>query len=170
MSTTPQNIAEAESSRRTVFIIIGIVSLLLIGGLVYLMTRPEKGGGAAQQRLEGEGVLRAGAPEFEKARSGIVLDKPEATEATRAIGDIVMTLTTTVRNFTGRTINGLEMYAAVVDSQGKPVKERTVIIIPVRQPELEPNKTMEVPVMLEGMKKTDDRADIKMEVTAVKFK
>ena len=165
---TEQNRAETNNSRRTVFIVVGLVSLLLIGGLAYLATRPEAGGGASQQRLEG--ALRAGAPEFEKARSQIVLDKPEATESTRAIGDIVMTLRTTVRNFTGRTINGLEIYAAVVDSQGQPVKDRTVIVIPARQPELEPNKTMEVPVMLEGMKKTDDRANIKMEVTGVKFK
>jgi hypothetical protein len=152
-----------------IFIIVAVVSVLLIGGLIYLATRPTTGGSAGgQERLEGG--IRAGTPEFEPYRERIVLDKPEATEATRPIGDMVMRLTSTVRNFTGRTINGLEIYAAVIDSQGKPVKERTVIVVPTRQPEIEPNRTMEVPVMLEGMKKEDDRADIKMEVTAVKFK
>jgi hypothetical protein len=160
---------ETNNSRRTIYIVVVAISVLLIGGLIYLATRPSTGGGAGgQQRLEE--ALRAGTPEFEQYRDRIVLDGLEATEATRAIGDIVMTLKATVRNFTGRTITGLEVHAAVVDSQGQPVKERTVIVIPTRQPELEPNKTMEVPVMLEGMKKEDDRANIKMEVTAVTFK
>jgi hypothetical protein len=170
MSTTPQNITETDNSRRTILIIVVAISVLLIAGLIYLATRPEKDGGAAGQQQRLEGGLRAGAPEFEQYRERITLDKPDAVESVRPVGDIWMRLTTTVRNFTGRTINGLEVYAAVVDLQGKPVKERTVIIIPARQPELEPNKTMEVPVVLEGMKKEDDRANIKMEVTAVRFK
>jgi hypothetical protein len=170
MSTTPSNI-EADSSRRTLYIAVIAFSVLLIAGVVYVATRPSAGGGASGQQQRLEGGLRAGSPEFEQYRERIVLDKPEATEAARPIGDIVMRLTTTARNFTGRTIDGLEVYAAVVDSQGKPVKERTVIVIPKPgQTELEPNRTLEVPVMLEGMKKDDDRANIKMEVTAVRFK
>jgi hypothetical protein len=45
-----------------------------------------------------------------------------------------------------------------------------VVVIPTRQPELPPNKTMDVPVTLEGFKDTDDRANIKMSLTAFKFK
>ena len=170
MSTTPQNITETDNSRRTILIIVVAISVLLIAGLIYLATRPEKSGGASEQQQRLEGGLRAGSPEFEQYRDRIRLDKPEAVESVRPVGDIWMRLTTTVRNFTGRTINGLEVYAAVVDLQGKPVKERTVIVIPARQPELENNQTLEVPVVLEGMKKEDDRANIKMEVTAVRFK
>jgi hypothetical protein len=99
-----------------------------------------------------------------------VLDDPEATEAKRALGDIVMSLQTTVRNFTGKTLNGLEIRAAVVDYEGKPIKQRTVVVVPTRQPELAPNKTMPVSVMLEGMSDQDARANIKMEVTGFKFK
>ena len=58
----------------------------------------------------------------------------------------------------------------MVDYAGKAVKEKTVIVIPTRQPELAPNKTLPVQVMLEGMKETDPRANIKMEVTAFRFK
>jgi hypothetical protein len=67
-------------------------------------------------------------------------------------------------------LNGLEVRAAVVDHQGKVVKERTVTVLPTKQPELEPNKTMTVQVMLEGMSDSDDRANIKMEVTGFRFK
>jgi len=71
-----------------------------------------------------------------------VLDEIEADEAKRALGDTVMTLHATVRNFTGRTITGLEIKGAVVDHDGKSVKERTTVVIPTRQAELDPNKTM----------------------------
>ena len=81
-----------------------------------------------------------------------------------------MTLTTTVHNLNGKALDGLEIRAAVVDHQDRPVKQRTVVVIPTRQPELATNKTMRVNVLLEGMKETDDRANIKMEVTGFKFK
>lgn len=171
MASTERKIDGTEDSRRTIFIIVGIASAILVAGFLYWMTRPGAPGTSGPPRLEG--ALRAGSPEFEQYVSKVVLDKPEATEATRPIGDIVMTLQTTVRNFTGRTITGLEVHAAVVDLQGNPVKERTVIAIPSRrtgQAELEPNRTLELPVVIDGMSKEADRANIKMEVSAIKFK
>lgn len=168
MDSTERKIDGADDSRRMIFIIVGIASAILVAGFLYWMTRPGATTGNGPQRLEG--ALRAGAPEFEQYKSKIVLDKPEATEATRPIGDIVMTLQTTVRNFTGRTITGLEMRAAVVDLQGQPVKERTVIIIPNRQTELEPNRALLVPIVIDGMSKEADRANIVMEVAAIKIR
>ncbi len=164
--------ATTDNGRRTLYIIIGTITLLLLGGLMYLKSRPDTGGAVVgEQRLENG--LRAGSPEFDDYIKRIRVDDPIADEGMRPIGDWWMNLRTTVRNFTGRTINGLEMHASVVDLQNKPVKERTVIIVPNRQTgltELEPNKTMPVSIALEGMKKTDVRANIKMEITAIKFK
>jgi hypothetical protein len=170
MSTSGRNIAEPDNARRMIFIVVAVISVLLILGLFFWMRSASKqdAGNPQQQRLEGG--VRAGTPEFEQYRQKIVMDKPEATEAKRPLGDIVMRLTTTVRNFSGRTINGLEMYAAVVDLQGKPVKERTIVVIPARRPELDHNETFEVPITLEGFTDSDDRANIKMEITAVRFK
>jgi flagellar basal body-associated protein FliL len=170
MSTTERKIAETDGSRRIIFIIVTVISLLLILGLFFWMRSASKtgAGDAQQQRLEGG--IRAGTPEFEQYRQKIVMDKPEATEAKRPLGDTVMRLTTTVRNFSGRSLNGLEVYAAVVDIQGKPIKERTLAVIPARRPELDNNETLEVPITLEGFKDTDDRANIKMEITAIRFK
>lgn len=170
MSTSEQDVAENKRTRLTIFLVVGVISLLLIGGIVYLARRPA-GGDSNQVRLEG--ALRIGSPEFDKYKALITVDKPEATEGARAIGDIQMRLTTTVRNFTGKTIDGLEIRGAVVDMEGNTVKERTIIVIPNNARgtlELEHNKTLDVPIVLEGMSKEADRANIKMEVTAIRFK
>jgi hypothetical protein len=168
MPGSDRRIESPSESRRTLIIIIAIVAAVVIALFFYLLMRASGGTSNAEPTLQG--AIRQGSPEFEQYRSRIVLDQPEAEEAKRALGDTVMSLHTTVRNFTGRTLNGLEVRAAVVDHQGKVVKERTVVVVPTKVPELEPNKTMTVQVMLEGFSDTDDRANIKMEVTGFKFK
>ena len=163
----PDRRIEASESNRTLIIIVAVAAAVVIALVFYLLMRA--GGGRASEPVL-QGAIRAGSPQFEQYKSQIVLDDPEATEAKRALGDIVMSLQTTVRNLTGKTLNGLEIRAAVVDYPQQPVKQRTVIVVPTRQPELPPNKTMQVQVMLEGMSDKDARANIKMEVTGFKFK
>lgn len=169
MAASERDIAEQDDSRRKIVIIVAVIAALLIASLFYLLMRASGSRTSAPPRLEG--AIRPGSPDWDKFSKYIVRDEPEADEAKRALGDTVMTLRTTVRNFTGKTINGLELRAAVVDQQGKPVKERTVVVIPAgAQPELEPNKTVGVQVLLDGMKDTDDRANIKMEITGFRLK
>ncbi|HKZ00861.1 MAG TPA: hypothetical protein VJ180_01390 [Pyrinomonadaceae bacterium] len=167
MSASEKPLHEERESHRTIIIAVATVAAVAIGLLFYLLMRAT-GGGVSEPRLQG--AIRSGSPEWEQHLQRIVLDEPEADEAKRALGDIVMTLRTTARNFTGRTLNGLEISASVLDHQDKPVKSRTVVVVPGRQPELEPNKTLFVQVMLDGMSESDDRAKIKMEVTGFKFK
>lgn len=164
----PDRRIEAGESNRTLIIVVAIVAAVLIAFLFYVLMRAGGRGGTGEPTLQG--AIRAGSPQFDEYKSKIFLDEPEATEAKRALGDTVMTLQTTVRNVTGKTLNGLEIRAAVVDYESQPVKERTVVVIPTRQPELAPNKTMQVRVMLEGMSDADARANIKMEVTGFRFK
>lgn len=164
----PERRAEANETNRTLIIIVAIGAAVVIAIFFYVLMRASSGGGTGEPTLQG--AIREGSPQFEEYKSRVHLDQPDATEAKRALGDIVMTLTTTVRNITGKTINGLEIRASVVDYENKPVKQRSVVVIPTRQPELAPNKTMPVNVTLDGMKDTDARANIKMEVVAFKFK
>lgn len=174
MSTTEQNVNKREGSRNTPFIVSAVIGVLLIGVLfTYIKTRPTPPPptGPPQQHLEG--ALRAGAPEFEQAKKLIGVDDPEALEGSSLAGGVWMKLTTIVRNFTGRTIAGLEMRAAVVNLEGKPIKERYVIVVPNAGnslTELENNKTLPVAIVIEGFSKADVRANIQMEVTGVKFK
>ncbi len=165
---------EADASRRKIFIIAAIVSALLIAALVFWATRSGTNGAAQQPRLEG--AIRADSPEFAQLRERIVVDfiaDDDAFESTRPVGDIVMTLRPKVRNFTGRTITGLELLATVVDLDNNPVKQRTRIAIPnaeTGQSELEHNKILVVSILMEGFNKDDVRANIRVEVTGVKFK
>ena len=162
---------QEEKSRRTLIIVVAIAAALFIGGFFYLLMRKTVVE-TPPPRLEG--AIRAGSPDFEKLRAQIPLDEPYADQAKRALGDWVMTLHTTVRNLSGKTITGLEVWGAVVDHDGRPVKERTVVVIPSAVPgrpaELEPNKTINVTITLDRMTDEDDRANIKMAVTAFKFK
>jgi len=156
-----------EKPRRTLVIVVAVIAAVLIGGFFYLLLRKTFAPGPVQTL---QGAIRKGSPEFDQYIKKIALDDPEAEEAHRALGDIVMTLHTTVRNFTGRTINGLEVHASIVDHQDQIVKDNTLVVIPGRRAELEPNKTMYVSLNVEGMTDNDDRANIKMEVTAFRFK
>ncbi|MGH9907953.1 MAG: hypothetical protein ACRD8U_20480 [Pyrinomonadaceae bacterium] len=168
MVASEKNADELDDSRRKIVIGSAVIAALVIAVLFYLLMR--MGSGVTPEPVL-EGAIRAGSPEFEQYVSRIYLDQPEADEAKRPLGDIWMRLFSTARNLTGRTLSGLELKGSVVDHQGKSLKERTVVILPsLQQRELEPNKTMTVQVVLDGMKETDDRADIKMEVVGFKFK
>lgn len=168
MVASEKNADELDDSRRKIVIGSAVIAALVIAVLFYLLMR--MGSGVTPEPVL-EGAIRAGSPEFEQYVSRIYLDQPEADEAKRPLGDIWMRLFSTARNLTGRTLSGLELKGSVVDHQGKSVKERTVVVLPSpQQRELEPNKTMTVQVVLDGMKETDDRADIKMEVVGFKFK
>lgn len=151
-----------EKSSRTLIIVVAVIAAVAIGGFFYILLRKSVATGPPPTL---QGAIRPGSPDWDKYVKLIALDDPEADEAKRALGDTVMTLHTTARNFTGRMITGLEVRASVVDSDGKPVKQRTVVVIPGRQPELDPLKTMRVSIMIDGFSDSDNRANIKMEVT-----
>jgi hypothetical protein len=167
MASSERDLDGSDDSRRKIIIGVAVVAAIFIAIVFYFLMRASSGGNVEPVL---EGAIRRGSPEFDQNVGKIYLDPPEADEAKRALGDIVMNLQTTARNFSGRTLSGLEVRAAVVDGEGKPVKERTVVVIPTRQPELQPNGTMLVVVRLDGMKETDYRANIQMEVTGFKFK
>lgn len=142
-----------------------LIALLLCLCVVFM-----QGCGGDTGQSNAPQLVRAGSPDFDKYQPLIKIDEVEATESPRPVGDIVMTLYGTVRNFTGRTLNGLEVRASVVDLEGNPVKERTLIVIPTKKPELEHNQTMRAQALLEGISKNATRANIKMEVTGISLK
>ena len=152
---------------RWIYIAVGVgtlILLLLVFGKFYWASRPAS---SVMEKPRLEGALRAGASEFDEVRPRILVEKPQATIAPRALGDEVVELTTSVRNETGRTINGLELRGAVLDSQGAAIRERTVVIVPAQQAALAPGETMNVRILLEGVDPNSDRTDRHVEVTGV---
>ncbi len=170
----PNANTEADAARRKVFTIVGLLTAVLVAGMIFWATRARPGGnGAPPVQPQLAGAIRAGAPEFAQLRERVVVDftpDDDATESTRPLGDIVMVMTPKVRNFTGHTLTGLELQATVIGYAGAPLQTRTVIVIPDRQPELDNNKVLEVPIRMEGLRKDDVRANIKIEVTGFKVK
>lgn len=129
------------------------------------LTRPYVS--ASAPRLEG--ALRPGEPEFEQFREQIVMDQLVGTEKVHPFNNLAVEVTATVRNSTGRTITGLEMRGAIADAQNSTVRERTIVVIPARQTVLEPEETINVRVLLEGISPDSQRANILLEVTGLRF-
>ncbi len=168
MATSERQIPDADDSRRKIIIIVAVIAAIAIAGLFYLLMSAV---GTNTQEPTLQGAIRAGAPEFAQYQSRIVLDPPEADEAKQALGGIVMNIWSIAHNFTGRTLTGLEVKASVVEQQGKPVKERTIVVLPNgQQAELEQNRAMLARVRIDGFSDSDLRANIKMEVTGFRFK
>src|SRR2546429_5421881 len=113
----PEHSIPEDKSRRKLIIFVAAFAAAFIAAFFYLLLRNTA---APSPPPTLAGAIRAGSPDFEKYSKLIVLDEQEADEAKRTMGDMVMSLHTTVRNLTGRTISGLEIRGAVVDHDGKP--------------------------------------------------
>jgi hypothetical protein len=125
--------------------------------------------GVAPQRPASKEFLRAGSPGFEQYRRLIDVEGLEATQTSGAPGVIVMDLTATVRNSTGRTINELEMRGVVFNEKREPVGERTVSVIPKQEASLKPNETMKARIPVVVTPPRVNRKEINMEVTGLRF-
>jgi hypothetical protein len=163
MSSFGQRREEGDKSRRMIYIAVAVVSLLLIAGLAYLATRPASRPG--EEHLEG--AIRPGSPGYPAGDRLIVEFDPNenAVIGPTALGPWAVTMKPIVRNFTGRTVNGLEFHAAGVDLKGQTIRERTF----VSRDEIEPNKVLTPSIGL-NFPQDNKPADLKLELTGVSFK
>ena len=154
--------AEPDKSRLVIYAGVAVLALLLVGGLAYLATRPTQKPG--EERLAG--AVRPGAPDFPGNKLVVDFDPDEnATIGANALGNYVVTMKPTVRNFTGRVVNGLEFRAAGLDLKGNVIRERTY----VTEEEIETNKTASPAIGLNFP--SDNRpAQLKLELTGVRYK
>ena len=147
--------------------IITTLIALFTASLQYLvMTRPYVNPyqGSALERS-----LRARDVEFEQFRSQIAIENLVGNEKLHPFNNLVVEITGTVRNNTGRTITGLEMRGSVLDSEGVMVGERNIVVIPARQTVLEPGEAINVRILLEGMDRESQRADTELKITGLRF-
>jgi uncharacterized membrane protein YvbJ len=162
MASFGQRRVERDRSHLVIYAAVAVLALLLVGGLAYLATRPTQKPG--EEHLAG--AVRPGSPDFPGNKLVVDFDPDEnATIGPNALGNYVVTMKPTVRNFTGRTVNGLEFRAAGLDLQGNMIRERTY----VTEEEIEMNKTASPAIGLNFP--SDSRpAQLKLELTGVRFK
>jgi hypothetical protein len=163
MSAFERSKEEGDKSRRVIFIAVGLFAAVLVAGLAYWATRPAAAPG--EERLER--AVRAGSPDFPGADKLVVEFNPDenAVIGANALGNYVVTLKPTVRNFTGRAVSGLEFRAAGMDSHGAVIRERTF----ARDVDIEPNRITSPSLGLNFP--PDNRpAQLKLELTGVRFK
>ncbi|HEX7317867.1 MAG TPA: hypothetical protein VF297_28445 [Pyrinomonadaceae bacterium] len=162
MSSFGERREEPDKSRMVIYAALALVGLLLLGGLAYLATRPTQKPG--EEKLAG--AVRPGATDWPGNKLVVDFDPDEnATIGANALGNYVVTMKPTVRNFTGRTVNGLEFRATGLDMKGNVIRERTY----VTEEEIEVNKTATPPIGLNFP--SDNRpAQLKLELTGVRFK
>jgi hypothetical protein len=157
-----------EAGGNKIFLVALVIGILIVSAVVgFFALRP------TQQQIVSEqlgGAVREGSPEFEALtrRIAIQTDEQNTTQSPTGMGTIVMMIAGRIRNYTGRTLTGLEVKVTVVDQLGNPVKDKVVAAVPMQQEKLEANESMPVRVMIEGFDKDDDRAMIRWKVTAIK--
>jgi hypothetical protein len=154
---------ERDSSHLVIYGAVALFALLLIGGLSYLASRPSARPG--DERLEG--AVRPGSPDYPDAGMLVVEFDPNenALIGPTALGPWAVTFKPVVRNFTGRTITGLEFRVAGLDPKGNVIRER----IAINRDEIEPNKVHTPPLGI-NFPQDNKPADLKLELTGVRFK
>lgn len=150
------------------FWIIMIVGILAFGGLLtYFLLQPTP----PPQEVRLQNAVREGSPEFNSLRQKIAVQENRdfTTDSRSTIGGIQMNLVAIVRNFTGKTLTGLEVVASVIDENGGVIKEKTAIVIPSGQiSKIENNNSGPITVIISGFSPQDKRADFKFRVTGIK--
>lgn len=163
MSSFERSREEGDKSRRLIFIAVGLIAALLVAGLAYMTSRPSAAPG--EERLEG--AVRPGAPDFPGPDRLIVeFDPNENAEiGPTALGPWAVKFLPVVRNFTGRTVEGLEFRLTGVDSKGQTIRER----IAINRDEIGPNKVAR-PGLSINFPQDNKPANLKLELTGVRFK
>lgn len=163
MSAFGRSREEGDKSRRIIFIAVGLAAAVLVAGLAYWASRPSAAPG--EERLEG--AVRPGSPDFPGADKLIVeFDPNENAEiGPTALGPWAVTFLPVVRNFTGRTVSGLEFRLSGMDVKGQVIRERVAI----NREEIGPNRVARPPLSI-NFPQDNKPANLKLELIGVRFK
>ena len=122
-----------------------------------------------QQQLAG--AFLEGSPEFAAYTKNLIVttDTNRTTESPLGLGTIQMSIHGDIRNKGDKTINGLELNVSVVDRQNQVVREKRVMAVPNQAQKIAPGEIVHVFVPMDGFTKTDDRANVRWRVSAIRF-
>lgn len=145
----------------------GIVGVFVIAIIVLVaMQRPSMD---EQEAAVLADAYRDGSPQFEEITKDIIISTGDNTvQYANAFGGISMQIVGNIRNKGERTINGLEVKAAVVDQFNQTVKDKNVLVVPRQREVLAPGDSIPITLTIDGFKREDDRANIRWKVTAIR--
>ena len=144
-----------------------LVALALIGGAIFLLSRrPPVSEQAAQ--LIGS-AYQEGSPEFNNLSKDIIIATDDRTvESPTGLGTISMYIYGKIHNKGAKTIDILQVDAAVITQFSQVLKSKRILVVPVQQATLAPGDTIPITLTLDGFSKDDDRANIRWKVTAIR--
>jgi hypothetical protein len=150
-----------------VFIAALLVGAVLIGGAVWVLSWKPSMEEQIARVLEGS--YKPGSPEFEELNKDIIISTDDRTvQSPTGMGTIAMYINGKVRNRGIRTFDILEVNVAVVTQFNEVLRERRILVVPVQQPLLGPEETIPLTLTLDGFSPSDDRANIRWRVTAIR--
>ncbi|MFL6467519.1 MAG: hypothetical protein ACJ72Z_06135 [Pyrinomonadaceae bacterium] len=149
------------------YILGAIIGLIAIAAIIFIAAqRPSMEDQAAAVL---DDAYREGSPEFDAITKDIIISTTDKTiEGQNAFGSISMFIVGKVKNKGNKLINGLEVNVAVIDQFNAVLKEKRVLVVPKQQEQLGPGETIPITLSIEGFKKSDDRANIRWKVTAIR--
>jgi len=150
------------------FIVGFIIGALIIAGIIGLLLRKPSMDDQKANLLRG--AYTEGSAEFQDLQKDIIIstDTDRTVQSPMPTGTISMFIHGNIRNKGTRTINVLEINAAVVTQFKTVLREKRVLVVPVQLSRLEPGQTVPVTLTMDGFSREDDRADIRWKVTAIK--
>ena len=150
------------------YILGAVVGLIAMAGIIFIAARRPSMEEQAAAVLEG--AFTEGSPEFDAITKDIIISTTDKTiEGQNAFGSISMFIVGKVKNKGNKLIDGLEVNVAVIDQFNTPIKEKRVLVVPTQQAQLGPGETIPITLSIEGFKKSDDRANIRWKVTAIRI-
>ena len=146
-----------------------LTAVVVVAGVVWLMTFTPTREEQKQELMAG--AFYPGAPEFDNYTNNIIVttNTERTSQSKIAIGTIQMAIHGMIRNKGTRVINLLELNVGVVDTKNQVIKEKRTLVVPNQSLTLNPNETISVFVPLDGFKESDDRANVRWKVTAIRF-
>jgi hypothetical protein len=180
---------EKESGAWKIMVGAIVVAALVVAGIFWLISLKPSATAVENQALDG--AVREDTPEFRQYGKDVTFeDETTKKKSTRfvpygklvilatdndrlmksptAMGGVMMSVGGKVRNVTGKTITALEITVTVVDMSGKPIKDKTVLLVPKLFAKLEDGSETPITATIEGLSKEADPANFRWRVTAIK--
>lgn len=159
---------EEKKGINKLFIVGFIIGALLIGAGIWALSRKPSMDEQKANLLQG--AYSEGSKEFQDLNKDIIIstDTEKTVESPMASGFISMFIHGNIRNKGSKTITVLEINAAVVTQFKDVLREKRMLVVPIQLTRLEPGQTVPVTLTMDGFSRSDDRADIRWKVTAIK--